>query len=212
MADQQHPIAGAAFLVVMFGLIGTAAYRGQEAVWTRQAEEAERGAQAAADAERERLRGRMSDAMYAAESGEVDKAIAMFEALVQEHPERPALRFNLGLAYRGADRIEDAEKVFDALLARNAQDWDALAEKATLAKQRGDLEAALALLVRIPERKGGVATRIKGDVTWADALEDPRLVKILERHVEDATGDTAIRRLAEVERQRKAFEHEQAGE
>jgi tetratricopeptide (TPR) repeat protein len=113
---------------------------------------------------------------------------------------------NLGLAYKGLELYEQADAQFQRVLAEDPQDWDAVAERATLLKIKGEEGKAFELMETVPEGQGRMAERLEGDSDWAEAGDIDRLDKLRRRHGGEERGDTAVRRLMEMDQRRKDFE------
>jgi tetratricopeptide (TPR) repeat protein len=180
MAD--HHLAAGLWLALALGGIGYAAKAGLEGS-ARHHREAERAEHTA----------RLTAAIADVQQGRVDEGIAGLEALARDRPGDPAIEFNLALALRFAKRPDDADRQLAKIIAARPEDWDAHAERATLAAERSDLARALELLAPIPPGGGNLGRRFREDAAWEAFAQDPRAIPVFERHGFSDLADTALR-------------------
>ncbi len=150
-------------------------------------------------ARRVRAQLAMQAAMLLAESGNPEAAVDQLKKLVDQYPDFKGIRFNLAIALRAARKLDEADAQFAALETKD--DWDLVAERATILKLRGKVDESLALLDTIPAGSARIPQRF-GTEEWSDLLEDPRVRALLEKHGQDL-GDTSIRAIEELERQKQ---------
>lgn len=195
-----HPIAGFGFLAVMLGGIGFLSFKGIE---SSQAYEAERRAQQerqrqeeAARAEQEAARSRAEEiqnhirtAVMAAQRDDFPVAIEILKKAADRFNDSTALWLNLGIAQRGAEQWDDAELSFKRVLVLDPNDWDGLAESATIRVVKGDLEGAFGFFERIPTGEGRMLERLAYDPTFNDLDKEPRFTALVAKH-----GATELRR------------------
>jgi Tfp pilus assembly protein PilF len=164
MSEQDHPVAGIIWLVAVGLAIGSGAKAGIE------------------HSRRAKIRSDIREAVQTGERGNYAKAEGMLRDVVREHPGEPDALFNLGVAELGLERIDEADETFGKVLELNPSDWDAVAERATIAQRRGKTEQALSLLDRIPPGEGHIRDRLEGEVAWGDLDGDARMNKLRAKH------------------------------
>lgn len=173
---KQHPVAAGLWLAICLTGIAFIAVKGQT---RRDAEDA--GTQAPLP-ERVVLREKLYSAIALSERGEHARALVVLEDLVEQHPRTTSLWLNLGIAQRAAGRLTEAARTFEKVLELDPEDYDAVAEKATVLKQEGRVDAAIAELERIPVRRGRIGERLAADPLWQDIAEDPRMRALRDKH------------------------------
>jgi tetratricopeptide (TPR) repeat protein len=188
-----HHLAASVWLALAFGGIGYAARAGLEA-----------SARARQEQARTEALERMKRAFLEVEEGRVSEGLRILSELAEAHPESEAIAFNRALALIAAKEFDEADRVLARLIERRPEDWDAQAERATIALQRGQLDRVFQLLAPIPPGGGQLARRFREHPAWADFVNEPRAVQLLEKHGCTELADTALRRLAEIEAQRAA--------
>ena len=155
---------------------------------------------------RDEVRERMGQAVMAGRAGRYADAAKMLRALQAEYPKSTSIALNLGIAYRALEMPDEALAEFDKVLAHTPEDWDAVAEVASIHLEKGDLEAALATMEKIPAGEGQVEARLRGDAVWTDLEATERLQALRTKHGVGERADTSTRRLQEMERRRREFE------
>ncbi|MEQ8764753.1 MAG: tetratricopeptide repeat protein [Planctomycetota bacterium] len=95
--------------------------------------------------DRQQLEREASQAMQA---GDFASAVGLLERLVSQIPNDTNLRNNLGYCYKKLDRIDDAHRAFEAVLARQPGNAFASLQLGNLAWERGDLDSARRLYQR----------------------------------------------------------------
>lgn len=195
-----HPIAGFGFLAVMLGGIGFLAFKGvessrayeadrraQEAL--RQEEEAARAKEEAARARAEEIQNHIRTAVMAAQREDFTVAIEVLQKAADRFNDSTALWLNLGIAQRGAEQWDEAEKSFKRVLVLDPNDWDGIAESGTIRVVKGDLEGAFAFFERIPAGEGRMLERLAYDPTFNELDKEPRFTALVAKH-----GATELRR------------------
>lgn len=146
------------------------------------------------------LRRELRTAIFLGRQGEFDAAEQALLSLAQRHPERASLWLNLGVARVGAGKLDLAEEAFGKALELTPDDWDAVAELANIALERGDLDAALVHARRIPAEQGRMAARLARDIRWQKVADDPRVRALREKHglkTEPGTSEALAAELAD---------------
>jgi tetratricopeptide (TPR) repeat protein len=188
-----HPIVGFGFLALVVGGIGYGASQGVAASLATMAahaaeeharQEAEERARQEAEkvAHDAKIQEVMRAAVMAVQSENFDDAIKLLSQLAEQEPKDAAVWLNLGIAQRAAERWDDADASFQKVLAINPEDFDAVAERATVKKVKGDIEGALTLFESIPISEGRMLERLAYDPTFADLDKNERFQKLLEKH------------------------------
>lgn len=161
---------------------------------------------AAQQSAKEQTKANMMKAIQAANSGQFAEAARMLEALQAEHPTSTSITLNLGIAYSALEMFAEADAQFEKVLEENPKDWDAVAERAKLKALQGDEAAGIAALEGIPEGEGQLDKRLVADPVWLQAKDQVRLQALRKKHGVPDFGDTASKRLREMERRRAEFE------
>ena len=136
---------------------------------------------------REDLRQSMRAAIFLGRQGEFAAAAEALEELTHAHPSQASVWLNLGIARLGTRDLAGAEAAFMRTLSIAPADWDAHAELANVALDRGDLDQALAHAHKIPAQKGRMQDRLRNDSRWRAHLTDPRVGELRVRHGLDAS-------------------------
>jgi hypothetical protein len=127
-----------------------------------------------------------------ARNGDYPTVIQRLEQLIEKHPNEPGLYLNLGIAQRAAEKLDDADRTFAKVLEMDPNDYDAMAERANIQKEKGNLDAAIDILEKIPPRGGRVDVRLRDDPLWFDVGDNPRVKALRQKHgIEDGT-DTSL--------------------
>lgn len=87
-------------------------------------------------------RGRFDDALEAIEAGELERGIAILEALAEESPEVATLHIDLGIAYQRAEEFEAAADALERALALHATHPVALNELGIVMRRQGRFDEA----------------------------------------------------------------------
>lgn len=193
---KNHNFAAGAFLVIVIGGGGTLIGR---AVMNQIAE---RNAQAT-EQERNDVREILKRAVERGQRGRYRETIQILEDAVPRYSHYSAIWLNLGIAQRAEGKLVDAARSFDRALQANPEDWDALAEMATVRKLQGRETDALGNLERIPSGRGRVRERLEADPAWAAADDAGRLAALRQKHGGVIARDTSVRRLQDLERPRR---------
>lgn len=195
---KDHYIAAGVWLVLTIGGVGYGAYQGLHNAkhQTKSDEKAE-------------VQDAMKAAIMVARSGtteDLEKAVDLLQHITQEFPEAKAPRVNLGIAHRALGNYAEAQKQFEKVLALDPEDWGAKAELASALVEQGKEEAGLDHLEAIPPKKARMEQRLRWDPIWKDVKDAERMEAIRARHGIGQLGDTALRRLEDMERRRREFE------
>lgn len=153
-----------------------------------------------------RMREEMKHAVQVGQADRFADAARLLEALQARYPQDTAVTLNLGLTYKALRQLDDADAQFQRVLALDPEDWDAVAERASVFKLKGDEAKAFELMASVPAGKGRMRERLMGDPDWAEAEDMDRLEKLRQTHGMGQRGDTAVRRLMEMEKRRREFE------
>ncbi|MEL6183893.1 MAG: tetratricopeptide repeat protein [Myxococcota bacterium] len=151
----------------------------------------------------EELRQSMRAAIFLGRQGEFAAAAEALEALTHSHPEQASVWLNLGIARLGTRDLEGAEAAFMRTLSIAPADWDAHAELANVALDRGDLDGALVHAHKIPAQKGRMQDRLRNDSRWRAHVGDPRVGELRARHGLDASPAPAEKLQHELELRRQ---------
>lgn len=106
----------------------------------------------------------VSDAENYFAQQQFDSAITIYNQLIEEYPDTPALYFNRGLCHYKLNQPKEAITDFDFVLAQDSANKEALYLKALSLEQKGEREASVKVLERlhaIDENYNDVAKRIK---------------------------------------------------
>lgn len=161
--EKEHPLVGYAFLALVAALLFFAAKAGLEA------------------SRHKLMIEELKAAAEVGDNGELEKSEAMLEKVAAQYPNSPEAAYMLGVVRLRAERLEEADKAFTRALELDPQDWDAVAERATIAKIRGDIETAVAMLEKIPAGHGHVYDRMR-DSVWIDVRGDERMRNVYNKH------------------------------
>lgn len=205
-----HWIWAGAFLGLSIGGIGWGAMKGvaaSRAALHEEVREAEARPQPSnegkvADPD-EGLRRQLRMAIFLGRQGEFEAAEQALLDLVNQHPDRSSLWLNLGVARVGGGKLDAAETAFKKALQLAPEDWDAVAELANVALERGELDAAVRIADRIPAQQGRMEARLARDLRWRKHLGDPRVQALREKHGLDREPDTSEALAAELEARRE---------
>ncbi|MBX2811185.1 MAG: tetratricopeptide repeat protein [Myxococcales bacterium] len=183
------------FLAVTLALIIQGAVSGVGASLSRSHQQAK----AEQIADREALKSAVADGIVLGEQGDFQGAMNVFEQLAVKYPQHAAVWLNLGIARGAMGNIIGAEAAFQWVLRMSPQDYDALAELANIALQRGDIGRAVALAKDIPMGEGRLRERLASDERWLRYQHDHRVVE-LRRQYGLPVVDTSERARKELER------------
>lgn len=164
----QHVIAGTLWLGLAIGGIGFAAKSGLEGSARYKVQQV--------------VNKELKAAIGLAERGQIKESIGVMEKLAVRYPKEPTLWLNLGIARRADQQFEAADEAFVKALVLNPDDYDAIAERATVAKERGKVDDALSLLEKIPVGEGRMVQRLVQDPVWDSLRGDERMKKIRIKH------------------------------
>jgi tetratricopeptide (TPR) repeat protein len=176
-----HPIAGFAWLLVAFGLIGLAGKAGIE------------------KSAKSEINQEIRKAVDLGRNGDYQLAEEKLRSVLRRHPSDPDALFNLGVALLAQERDDDADTVFAQVLEVTPDDYDALAERAGIQKRKGRVDEAFALLDKIPVGRGNLKERLAQDPLWKDVAADHRMIGLKKKHALDDIGgvpsETTLRRV-----------------
>lgn len=190
-------------VVVLLGALGVTVKLAVDAQRAEQAKEA-RVAEGPDEAVKREVRGILRRAIHAHRQLDYETAEKLLRDASERYPDIAAVWLNLGICYRSLDKLDAADRAFARVLEINAQDWDAIAERATVRLMRGQTDEAFTMLSSIPANKGQVNERLRSDPDWRKARGDARMPALLEKHGVVADGDTGLRQAQQVLEQRKA--------
>jgi tetratricopeptide (TPR) repeat protein len=186
---KDHPIAAGAWLLLVVGGIGFLATSGLKS-----------GAEHERDAAKSELNKELEEIIEAGRRGEYDVAIKGLEAMIVKYPKEPSIYLNLGIAQRAADKLDDADKTFAKVLELDPSDYDAIAERANILREKGDLEGAVAMMDKIPAGAGRVNMRLRDDPLWLEVAEDPKVKALRQKHGVEEGTDTSLQMLRNKEK------------
>ncbi len=94
-----------------------------------------------------------------ARSGSLDKAVPIFDRLVQQYPDDPFMRYSLGLSYFFLNKMDQAEVEFNKVLEQSPEHAGSYLNLASIYERRGDLSKAIESLEKVsalnPESSSG---------------------------------------------------------
>lgn len=94
-----------------------------------------------------------------ARSGSLDKAVPIFERLVQQYPDDPSMRYSLGLSYFFLKKMDQAEVEFKKVLEHNPEHVGSYLNLASIYERSGNLSKAIESLEKVvllnPESSSG---------------------------------------------------------
>ena len=128
------------------------------------------------------IQGIMRRAIYAFRQLDYESAEKLLVDASEKYPTVPAVWLNLGICYRGMDKLDAADRAFARVLELDAEDWDAVAERATVRVMRGDVDDAFKVMNRIPPNKGQMQQRLRSDPSWLKFADDERMVALRKKH------------------------------
>jgi tetratricopeptide (TPR) repeat protein len=178
---KDHPIAAGTWLLLIVGGIGFLGFTGLQS-----------GAEHEKNAEKSGLNQELEAIIDAGRRGEYDVAIQGLEGMIAKYPNEPSLYLNLGIAQRAAERLDDADRTFAKVLELDPNDYDAMAERANILREKGNLEGALELMDKIPPGKGRVNMRLRDDPLWLEVAEEPRVKALRQKHGIEEGDDTSL--------------------
>ena len=150
------------------------------------------------EARRREIQGIIRQAINAHRQLDYETAEKLLVRASEQYPRVAAVWLNLGICYRSLNKLDAAERAFARVLELNADDWDAIAERATIRLMRGELDEAVAMLSKVPANKGQVYERLRADPLWTAHKDDARLQPLLEKHRVVSSGETSQRQAAEI--------------
>jgi tetratricopeptide (TPR) repeat protein len=118
------------------------------------------------------------EAVEYGKSGDYKRALALLREIVKTNPKNTAALYNYGTALRGVGQLKKADETFQKLLEVSAQDYEAWAERASIAVLQNDLETGFDYLEKIPRGKGQLILRLRSDPQWIELKTHPRMKKI----------------------------------
>ena len=197
-------------VTALLGGLGLTVKLAMDAQKAEQARKVTAPPEAPVDPEQERttkIRDAMSRAIQLHRQLDFEGAERLLRATAERYPRVAAVWLNLGICLRSLNKLDEADRAFARVLQLNDEDWDAIAERATIRFLRGDVEQAFALLQGVPANKGQVYERLRSDPDWKKYRDDPRMIPLLAKHGVVADRDTSLHQSEDVLRRRK--EHEQ---
>ncbi|MCR8923611.1 sulfotransferase [Dasania sp. GY-MA-18] len=129
--------------------------------------------------------------------GNLERAQYWYEQAVAAAPDSLHFQFNLATAYRGNGQFDKAEAIYDAVIAKNPQDYEAYANRSQLRKQTPDAN-------HISEMAGLLA---QGIAEWR---EESRICYALAKECEDVAryeqSFSYLKRGADLRRQHMSYQ------
>jgi len=170
--EHEHPIAGIAFLLVVATGIFFLAKSGIES------------------SREEHKRETIRTAMHIAEAGDLPRASEMLQALAKQNPGSASALFFWASVEAEAEHYDLADQLYVRTLEIEPDDWEAMAERGWIALKRGDVDAALEMMMKIPGGKGHLEERMQ-DAEWMALRSDSRLQPLLDKH--HISNDSTLR-------------------
>ena len=121
---------------------------------------------------------KVTSAIALGQDGKFQEALKILENVVKTHPDNIDALFNYGLVLRSVNRINDSDKAFQKILELKPDDFEAWAERASLAVLQNDLDRAFDYLEKIPAGEGRLILRLRVDEHWKNLKEHPRMEKV----------------------------------
>ncbi|MEQ9500854.1 MAG: tetratricopeptide repeat protein [Deltaproteobacteria bacterium] len=158
------------------------------------------------EAEIRQLNEKMRQTIMTARDGNLDAAIKRFKELDEEYPNQPALLMNLSIAHRASGDLESSMDALDRALKIAPEDWDLVAEKATVLLEVKKPDDAIAVAEKIPVRLGRMPERLRADPLWADLPASDRYNALRKKHgVGKVLGETGINTAETIRNQIKSY-------
>jgi tetratricopeptide (TPR) repeat protein len=104
--------------------------------------------------------------------GELDKALDVSQRAVTLAPDDMNLQFNLATGLRSAGRLEEAEAIYDKLIANNPRDWELYRNRADLRRQTTERNHIAQLEEMLPQAKGNARGEVQLHGALAKELSD----------------------------------------
>lgn len=197
-----NSIAGWIWLGGMLGVIGYAASQGLAAGREAQHDIEKKAEEARVKA----LNDKMREAIMVAREGDFDAAIIRLKQLDEEYPNRAAVLMNLAIAYRAGGNLEGAMDMIDRAIQVAPEDWDLVAEKATILLEAKKVDDALTVAEKIPGRLGRMPERLRADPLWFELEQSDRYEALRKKHgLGKLVGETGINSAEEIQRQIKSY-------
>lgn len=121
------------------------------------------------------------EAVMMGEGGNIEGAAKKLREISERHPDNTDALFNLGIALTGLERFDEADRVFQQVLEKEPEDYEAVAERATILLAQGKVEQALALAENIPPGEGRLGLRLEYHERWA-TLKGDRVAALKKKH------------------------------
>jgi Flp pilus assembly protein TadD len=183
VVSERNPALGGVFIGAALALVAGAAAFVQQGGGTGPAEP---GAPAAAAPGGDPLGASIAESINLAidrgRAGDVEGAAAALAELAEKHPDRADVHFNHGVALEALERWAEADAAFLRVLKLEPEDYEAIAERATIALSRGEVEAAAKLLESVPIGRGRLRERLSRHPTWIEHANHPDVARLRERH------------------------------
>ena len=198
---KDHNVAAGVFLLMFVGGVGTL-------ITYKTMQQHDR----AGKEEREEVREVLRTAVEQGQRGRFKEAISVLQEATGPYGRYSAIWLNLGIAQRATGDLESAAHSFEEALKANPNDWDAIAERATVQKLRGSEADALASLERIPPGHGRVRERLEVDPAWGEAKDAERLEALRQKHQSADPTQASFRQLLNMEERRRQFQRTNGSE
>lgn len=195
-------------VVVLLGALGVTVKLAMDAQRAEDARKTEAGQKPADpdDARKREIRDAMQRAIHAHRQLDYEAAERILRETSEKFPRVPAVWLNLGICYRSLNKLDAADRAFARVLELNAEDWDAVAERATIRVARGKIEEAFAMLETVPAYKGQVTERLRSDPDWQKQVGHARMKPLLLKHGVVTKGDTSLRQTEKVLKQTREYQ------
>lgn len=164
---------------------------------------AEPGAKLPETEERDQIRKILARVQELGAKGSYQETYELLEHSTARFPNSVDLWLNRGIAERSLNRLDDAERSLRRALELKSDDWDVVAELATVKKSQGHVDVALNELEQIPAMAGRMRIRLRLDPVWQDLGDNPRMQALIEKHGAFVEGDTGMKRLEEIIQERR---------
>ena len=166
-----------------------------------------------AEEDKREIRQTIRKAIMAHRQLDFETAEKLLVKLSERYPHVAAVWLNLGICYRSLDKLDAADRAFARVLEIDAQDWDAIAERATIRVQKGQVDKAFEMVAQVPAYKGQMQERLRADEIWIGVRDDERMKPLMLKHGVVTDGDTSVvhtKRILKNEREKAAAANKQA--
>ena len=99
-------------------------------------------------------------------------ALAAYEAICAREPDNPLVLFNCAAANRAMGNLQRAEQLYDQVIARNPQDWEAYKNRSDLRRQKPGNNHVAGLTALLGQDDMPAAANVQLNFALAKELED----------------------------------------